>query len=390
MSFHLLDLQVATNAHADYSSMFYWLLFWILVFFVLPLFFSDYFQLWRLSYGVGGLLSFLSKVLRFNFSSITSNVEQIVKSKTGKEPDRSKIEESVKNLIEYVVIEPTTLETQGLVAKLKHIVSIYNERIEEYVKSIMPQIERPIIQNFVNAIQALRELNYIYKVINHYYRLALKYRNPYPLVQIYVLMPFIKETANALSNSIQTFIKGHPIGDSAGPMVAYKFMHEKCTSIEEISHSIKDTYIAKCIYNGRKVYVIKALGPGGTVGHLDDAVLYLIEKMHVRPRLVITVDAALKLEGEKTGTITEGIGVAIGGIGIEKFNIESIATKYGIPVYAILIKMSVQEALTSITKDIIDATNRATERVCQVIDTLSREGDEIILVGVGNTIGVGQ
>ena len=112
--------------------------------------------------------------------------------------------------------------------------------------------------------------------------------------------------------------------------------------------------------------------------------------MHVRPRLIITVDAALKLEGEKTGTITEGIGVAIGGIGIEKFNIESIATKYGIPVYAILIKMSVQEALTSITKDIIDASNKATERVCQVIDNLSREGDEVILVGVGNTIGVGQ
>ncbi len=46
---------------------------------------------------------------------------------------------------------------------------------------------------------------------------------------------------------------------------------------------------------------------------MDDAVNYLLETLNVKPRLVITIDAALKLEGEKTGTITDGLGVAMGG-----------------------------------------------------------------------------
>ena len=52
--------------------------------------------------------------------------------------------------------------------------------------------------------------------------------------------------------------------------------------------------------------------------------------------------------------------------------------------------MSVQEALTSMTKEIAEASGKALERVCQVIENMSKEGDEVILIGVGNTIGVGQ
>ena len=47
------------------------------------------------------------------------------------------------------------------------------------------------------------------------------------------------------------------------------------------------------------------------------------------------IDAALKLEGEKTGDIAEGIGVAIGGIGVEKFRIEAQTVKAGVPMYAV-------------------------------------------------------
>jgi hypothetical protein len=106
--------------------------------------------------------------------------------------------------------------------------------------------------------------------------------------------------------------------------------------------------------------------------------------------MIITVDAALKLEGEKTGSIAEGVGVAMGGIGVERFNIERIASKYGIPLYAVLIKMSIPEALSAMPKEVEEAVNEAVERVRRVIREGVREGEEVILVGVGNTSGVAQ
>jgi len=366
---------------------FFILLLWILLF-TIPFLFSDYIQLWRLSYTISNFISFLDRIVTSSFVSIVNLIEQLLKSERMSER-RVRIESSIKNLMELAVIEPTTLETQGLVKKLKLLVNFYNDKLERDVSLLVPNVERTIIQNLVNAVEGLRVLNYIYKIVNHYYRLGMKYRNPYPLVQIYVLMPFIKEVVNALSGAVSTFLKGQPIGDSAGPLTAFKFL-KQCKRVNEIKHTIKDTYICLCEFEDRKVYVVKALGPGGTVGHLDDALLYLIERSGVKPKVIITVDAALKLEGEKTGTITEGIGVAIGGLGIEKFNIETIATKYGIPLYAILIKMSIQEALTTMPKEVSIAVDQAIEKLKDIIRSITKPGDEVIFIGVGNTVGVSQ
>jgi len=105
---------------------------------------------------------------------------------------------------------------------------------------------------------------------------------------------------------------------------------------------------------------------------------------------MITIDAALKLESEESGSIAEGLGVAMGGIGVEKFNIESVATKYGTPIYAILVKMSMPEALNAMSKTIDEAVNKVVERLGKVVETYTEPGDEVVIVGVGNTIGVAQ
>ncbi len=60
----------------------------------------------------------------------------------------------------------------------------------------------------VDAVDGLRELNYIYKVIMHYYRLSNKYKNPYLMMQVYMLLPIIREYVNALNGAITTFLKG--------------------------------------------------------------------------------------------------------------------------------------------------------------------------------------
>jgi hypothetical protein len=41
-------------------------------------------------------------------------------------------------------------------------------------------------------------------------------------------------------------------------------------------------------------------------------------------------------------------------------------------------------------KEIFDAADKAIERVKQVILERTKEGDKVIIVGVGNSIGIGQ
>jgi hypothetical protein len=98
----------------------------------------------------------------------------------------------------------------------------------------------------------------------------------------------------------------------------------------------------------------------------------------------------LKLEGEETGEVAEGVGAAIGGIGVEKFRIEEVAKKYGIPLYAVVIKQSLKEAVSPMNRKIYDGIYEAIERVKRIIKEKIPVGGYGILVGVGNTVGIGQ
>ncbi len=102
------------------------------------------------------------------------------------------------------------------------------------------------------------------------------------------------------------------------------------------------------------------------------------------------IDAALTLEGEKTGEIAEGAGAAIGGIGVEKFQIEEVATHYKIPLYAILVKQSLLEAITVMRKEIAEASDKVSTVLTRLIEEKTKEGDDVLVAGIGNTLGVAQ
>jgi hypothetical protein len=82
--------------------------------------------------------------------------------------------------------------------------------------------------------------------------------------------------------------------------------------------------------NGRKLYCIKSQEPNGRIRRPGEAVQRLIDELRLRIDVIIMVEAALKLEGEKTAEIAEGIGSAIDGIGVEKYQIEQVATRFNI------------------------------------------------------------
>ena len=103
----------------------------------------------------------------------------------------------------------------------------------------------------------------------------------------------------------------------------------------------------------------------------------------------MTIDAALKLEGETLARVSEGTGAAIGDPGPEKYAIEETATENGIPLEAIVVKQDEAAAVGVMDKRILDSVTEVIERIKKAIRIRTQPGDKVILAGIGNTIGIG-
>ncbi|MEM4703661.1 MAG: DUF1512 family protein, partial [Candidatus Bathyarchaeia archaeon] len=61
-----------------------------------------------------------------------------------------------------------------------------------------------------------------------------------------------------------------------------------------------------------------------------------------------------------------------------------------IPVNAVIIKEDIGDAVSPMRKEIFEAVDKAIERVRQIILERTKEGDKVIIAGIGNSIGIGQ
>ena len=101
-------------------------------------------------------------------------------------------------------------------------------------------------------------------------------------------------------------------------------------------------------------------------------------------------EAALKFEGEDSGTVAQGFGAAIGGVGTDRFKIEEVATKLNIPVFSIVVKQSVNDAITLMKKEIATQAENVKSQVQEMITDNTKSGQTALVIGVGNTLGVSQ
>jgi len=343
-------------------------------------------EIWRIIKDVERYI-ILYKGMRDKALLTTLNAFKEVAARSKSKLDIKTLEDRVMSLVESVLIEPETMDPYGVVSKLKHIVVTGEETTTQEVKRLIPSASEVEVENLKDLIAASRSMNMVYKAVDHIYRLGRKFKSIWLLYQLQALLPFLTEEMKSLESSLEAFTNGFPIGDSAGPLLAAKFIRKHATEIR-IEEPAKETIAVEVPFKNRRIIVVKAKGPSGVTGRLDDALEELLVKRRLPTKLIITVDAALKFEGEKTGTIAQGVGVAIGGMGVEKFNIEKIATELGIPLYAILIKMSGTDALAIMCKKVYEAVDKALLIVERIIEEYSEEGDTIILIGVGNTVGI--
>jgi hypothetical protein len=291
----------------------------------------------------------------------------------------------VDRFLEYFTIAPQNLDPAGVVWKLEHILDVRDERFKDEVKIMSPSADETQTYNLENTLEAAMALNYIYKVIRHFYLLGKKTLSLYIIMQIQMLLPLVMREAEAYASALKAFAYGQPIGDGAGALVAGKLMHGQQTRKLE-----KDCVAATAQIEGRTAFIIKAEGPGGNVGKPGDAIKTIIDENEGKIAMVVMIDAAAKLEGEPIGEVAEGVGAAIGGPGVDQFKIEESILKYHIPINAVIIKEDIGDAVSPMRKEIFESADKAIERIKQVLLERTKEGDKVIIAGIGNSIGIGQ
>lgn len=292
---------------------------------------------------------------------------------------------AVDRFMEYFTIPPQGLDPAGIVWKLEHILDVRDTRFKDEVKLMAPAADETQTNNLENTLEAASALNFIYKVIRHFYLLGKKTLSLYVIMQIQMILPQIMKEAEAYASALKAFAYGQPIGDGAGALVAAKLMHG-----HETRKIAKDCVAATVPFEGRTAFVIKADGPGGNVGKPGDATKAVIDENEGKIAMVIMIDAALKLEGEDLGEVAEGVGAAIGGPGVDQYKIEDELVKYHIPINAVVIKEDIGDAVSPLRKEIFDSIDNVIERIKQLVKERTKEGDKVIITGVGNTIGIGQ
>jgi len=289
----------------------------------------------------------------------------------------------LERLLQFFTIPPEGMDPAGVVERLEHLFDTADSRIRDEIKAIAPSANESQLMNLQNLLEAAQALNTLYRVVRHYYLLGKKDGTLYSTVQVQMQLPTIMEEAEAYLSFLDAFKQGTPVGDGVGALTASKLM-----AGQERREIAKEMVVAETVIEGIRVLTTKAKGPGGAVGKVGDAVGSLIEANAGKVGLVVMVDAGLKLEGEDTGEVAEGIGAAIGGIGVDKYKIEEVSTKNNVPVYAIIIKESLKEVLAPMSDPLRRAVDKAIARLKTVLQERTKEGDTAIVVGVGNTLGI--
>jgi hypothetical protein len=293
-----------------------------------------------------------------------------------------RVVESVDRFFEFFVIEPVSIDPFGMVKKLEHMLNEQQDRFNYFVEQLMPDADPDKQACIKMGLAGGITVHDIAKIVRHYVEMVRKEKNMQMGMIIQMQLPMIERIARSMYNGTKALTKGEPIGDGIGPLVAAMLSGEK-----EGAEVEEDIMMSQVRLDGRNAFVFKAKGPGGRIGRPGRAVDKIVNKYKIAR--IISVDAATKLEGEKTGSVAEGVGVAMGGPGVDRSYIEDVAIKKGIPLDSIIVKMSPEEAIMPMRKAIRDAIPNVKEALNRSVER-TKKGDNIIIVGVGNTSGVGN
>jgi hypothetical protein len=340
----------------------------------------------------GALIKF--KEMREETKSLVKSKIIELRKKNAREKEQSEVgtkelDDFLDEFFQFAMIEPVSLDPAGIIPKIDHLLDVRESRWEDAVKMLVPGISPREGHNLENLIEASMAVDSVYRVVRHFFIQGKKSGSLILVMQIAMQIKIIQQMAEAYVKAAKAFYYGQPIGDALGPQVAATFVRSIQPAGVNAKEICKETIVQKVEYKNRTVHVIRAMGPGGTVGRPGEGIKLLVQQLEGKVDRIFMVDAAMKLEGDKSGSIVEGVGAAIGGIGNEKFKIEEASTDSKIPVDAYLCKENLVDAITTMKKSISMSVKAIVERIKVAIEKRTSEGATVILAGIGNTIGIG-
>ncbi|MBD3214702.1 MAG: DUF1512 domain-containing protein [Candidatus Lokiarchaeota archaeon] len=380
----ILLMLLGTTQQTDPWSIIFNILFFGLIF--ISMFYGQKIQAWKASKDIEGALEKLKNWRDESTQTLLSNFKDFAKDKETDKDLRLKLED----FMTFITISPVDLDPYGIVPKFDHIIDVRDNRYEEEVAKLAPKADETKRQNLENLLEATMAVDYVYRLVKHYLILGKKSKSALLLMQIAMQLTLIMAMAKSYYNAVRAFSEGSPIGDALGPMVVGSLVRDINGSNEvEPVDIAKHTIYQEFEFEGRTVFVVRAKGPGGTVGKPGTAIKKLIEQHGDTVSRIIMIDAGLKLEGEKSGSVAIGVGAAIGGIGVEKFYIEESSTGKTVPIDALICKESLEDAITTMNRSITRSVPEFVNKIKDSIRERTEEGSKVIVAGIGNTIGIG-
>ena len=110
----------------------------------------------------------------------------------------------VDRYLEYFTIGPQGMDPSGIVYKLDHILDVRDERLKEEVKLMAPASDEVQVNNLENTLEAAMALNYIYKVVRHYYIQGKKTLSLYVIMQLQMILPMVMKEAEAYASALKS------------------------------------------------------------------------------------------------------------------------------------------------------------------------------------------
>jgi len=290
--------------------------------------------------------------------------------------------DTIEDFMEFFIVPPVDLDPNGVLRKFEKLLDLGEDRFKQMIKKIAPLADENTKSNLTMTLKATLGINGVAKQVRHNLELAKKTGNIQILLMLRMGLPLIMRIVRAQYEGVKSFSQGKPIGDGLGPLVAGMLMRDYKT---EYTKDMEDMRVVKKRYDEHDVFIIRAKGPGARIGKVGKVVTSVIEDENIDK--IITIDAAVKLEGEETGKVAQGIGVVVGGIGVEKWAIEEEILKKDLDIDAVIVKMSPEEAISNMNQKIADAANEALQVVKGSILN-SKKDTNILVVGVGNSCGI--
>ncbi|MCK5299955.1 MAG: DUF1512 family protein [Candidatus Aenigmarchaeota archaeon] len=344
------------------------------LFFILFFMFYPRIMLWQMTYK---LENNLIKLKQYSEKS-QSIIMQKFATKT---KDKKKAKDRLVNFMDFFIVPPVSIDPAGIIPKLDKTIKESDRKVEYVVRDIAgSDIDEEEMANLKMSLMGAMMTNQIFKIFRHFMILIKKSNNLQLAMILQMQIPMLMNLAKANLRATKCFSNGVPIGDSIGPMVSASFMSTKPLEIA------KDVVVTKETVEKKTTYFMKAKGPGSRLGEVGDAVEKAIKRYKID--YVITVDAAGKLEGEKTGVIAEGVGIAMGGVGVQRSKIENAIfnNKRHIAIDALAVKQAPIEASIAMKKEIFGSLKRAQDKLKELIK--ESDAKSVLVIGVGNTSGI--